>query len=219
MNRTCSNCPGRLGIAPKARAWCRSRAMRCRSNMKASWPSICGRRENAGLFDVSRIWGRLILSGEGVAAALEALLPSDISALKAGCMRYSLLLAEDGGILDDLMVSRGRQGYYLVVNGAVKSDDIAYLRAHLPDAHHDQPYGRPRFAGVARAKGGCCGGRACHWRMAALCADIHAFWSFRTGGVRLWISRSGYTGEDGFEISVPAVDARHWPMHCARSPK
>jgi aminomethyltransferase len=80
-------------------------------------------RENAGLFDVSHM-GQLILSGEddgsAVAEALEALVPGDISALAEGRMRYSLLLGPDGGILDDLMITRTPTGYYLVVNGAVK---------------------------------------------------------------------------------------------------
>jgi aminomethyltransferase len=88
-------------------------------------------RENAGLFDVSHM-GQLILSGEGVAAALEKLVPGDISALKEGRMRYSLLLGEEGGVLDDLMVTATPTGLYVVVNGAVKHQDIAYLRANLP---------------------------------------------------------------------------------------
>ena len=89
-------------------------------------------RENAGLFDVSHM-GQLILSGDGVADAIEALVPGDISALKPGRMRYSLLLAEDGGILDDLMITGGADGLYMVVNGAVKWEDIGHLREYLPD--------------------------------------------------------------------------------------
>src|SRR5690606_34021610 len=81
----------------------------------------------------------LIVEGEGAAEALEALMPGDISALQPGRIRYSLLLAEDGGILDDLMVTNvtmpegGAPRYYVVVNGATKWDDIAFLREHLPD--------------------------------------------------------------------------------------
>ena len=84
-------------------------------------------RENAGLFDVSHM-GQLILSGDNAAEALEALVPGDISALKEGRMRYSLLLARDGGVLDDLMITATPTGLYVVVNGAVKYDDIAFLR-------------------------------------------------------------------------------------------
>lgn len=94
-------------------------------------------RDHAGLFDVSHM-GQLIVEGEGAAAALEALLPGEIAALKPSKVRYSLLLDENGGILDDLMVTNvtpegGVARYYLVVNGATKWDDIAHLREFLPD--------------------------------------------------------------------------------------
>ena len=89
-------------------------------------------RENAGLFDVSHM-GQLALSGDGTAEALEALVPGDISALKPGRMRYSLLLNEEGGILDDLMVTNEGDQLGIVVNGAVKWEDIGHLREYLPD--------------------------------------------------------------------------------------
>lgn len=89
-------------------------------------------RESAGLFDVSHM-GQLFVSGEGVEAALEAVLPIDFATLKPYGPRYSLLLDENGGILDDLMVTRWNSGFYLVVNGATKWEDIAHLREHLPD--------------------------------------------------------------------------------------
>src|SRR3546814_10852312 len=89
-------------------------------------------REHAGLFDVSHM-GLLLFSGEDADKALEALLPGDIIGLKDGRMRYSLLLDGDGGILDDLMVTRRADGIYIVVKDATKYDDIAYLREHLPD--------------------------------------------------------------------------------------
>ena len=90
-------------------------------------------REHAGLFDVSHM-GQLVLSGQGVDAAVEAVLPIDLATLKTGAVRYSLLLDETGGILDDLMVSRWPDELYLVVNGATKWDDIGHLREQLPDA-------------------------------------------------------------------------------------
>ena len=90
-------------------------------------------RTSAGFFDVSHM-GQLYVSGEGAEAALEAVLPIDLSTLPVGGVRYSLLLNEDGGILDDLMVTRWGTGFYLVVNGATKWDDIGHLREHLPDA-------------------------------------------------------------------------------------
>lgn len=89
-------------------------------------------RESAGFFDVSHM-GQLYVSGEGAEAALEAILPIDLSTLPLGGVRYSLLLNEDGGILDDLMVTRWGTGFYLVVNGATKWDDIGHLREYLPD--------------------------------------------------------------------------------------
>ena len=95
-------------------------------------------RENAGLFDVSHM-GQLLLSGPDLDAAVEAVLPIDLSTLKLGQQRYSLLLDEEGGVLDDLMVSRWPDALYLVVNGATKWDDLGTLREALPDditIHH-----------------------------------------------------------------------------------
>ena len=89
-------------------------------------------RSSAGLFDVSHM-GQLLVSGDGAEAALEAALPIDLGTLNTGNVRYSLLLDDDGGILDDLMVTRRDDGFYLVVNGATKWDDIATLHERLPD--------------------------------------------------------------------------------------
>ena len=157
-------------------------------------------RAHAGLFDVSHM-GQLYLSGNGVDDALEALIPADLRTLKPGGVRYSLLLDEGGGILDDLMVTRWESGLYLVVNGATKWDDMAHLRERLPDAvtlnHLDEPallalQGPEAVTALERLVPG---------------VDTLTFMragAFRWDGVDLWISRSGYTGEDGFEISLPA---------------
>jgi len=163
-------------------------------------------REHAGLFDVSHM-GQLFLSGERVDAALEALVPGDVAGLAQGKMRYSLLLADNGGILDDLMITRRGDGLYLVVNGAVKADDIAHLIEHLPDAvtlNHMDEHALLALQGPAAA--------AVLARHATGDQPVDAltFMSggrFEIAGVAAWISRSGYTGEDGFEISILASAA------------
>ena len=168
-------------------------------------------REHAGLFDVSHM-GQLGISSAdggrvGAAEALEALLPGEISALKPGRMRYSLLLDENGGILDDLIVTCTGGDFAIVVNGATKWDDMAHLREHLPDAitlnHHDEQ-GLLALQGPEAVD--------VLGRMGLTPQDDHGVvvtslkfmqaGHYDWGGRRLAISRSGYTGEDGFEISV-----------------
>ncbi len=165
-------------------------------------------RSKASLFDVSHM-GQLTISGEGVTAALEALLPASLSTLKPGHIRYSLLLNENGGILDDLMVTNtsrdGHEEFYLVVNGAMKWDDIAWLREHLPDTitmNHLDDNALLALQGpeAAAALEGIFPG----------CTDDLYFMQ-GTGleweGAAIGIGRSGYTGEDGFEITLPATHA------------
>ncbi len=89
-------------------------------------------RTSAGLFDVSHM-GQIELSGDSALAALEALMPGDFASLKPGRVRYSLLLDEAGGIIDDLMVTNAVHHFYVVVNGATKAGDIAHIRERLPD--------------------------------------------------------------------------------------
>jgi len=156
-------------------------------------------RENAGLFDVSHM-GQLAISGEGAAEALETLVPGDISALKPGRMRYSLLLGEDGGILDDLMITNEGDRFGIVVNGAVKWEDIGHLRENLPDdinLNHNEDYGLLALQGpkavdaLARLVPEAAG--------LVFMQAARATWN----GHAIGLSRSGYTGEDGFEISLP----------------
>ncbi len=157
-------------------------------------------RESAGLFDVSHM-GQLMLSGEGVDTALEAIVPRDVAALREGRMGYSLLLNEEGGILDDLMITRTPMGLYLVVNGAVKWEDIGHLREYLPDeiaiSHMED-----------RALVALQGPKAVEALRRVVPGVAQLFFmeagAFLWNHEPLWISRSGYTGEDGFEISVPA---------------
>lgn len=163
-------------------------------------------RDNAGLFDVSHM-GQLLVGGAGVDAAVEALLPIDLSTLKLGQQRYSLLLDDQGGVLDDLMVSRWPDDLYLVVNGATKWDDIAHLREHLPDdvtLNHLEDrallalQGPKAFLALERHTTG-------EWPLSAL--TFMQFGHFEIAGVSAAISRSGYTGEDGFEISIAGDQA------------
>jgi aminomethyltransferase len=162
-------------------------------------------RESAGLFDVSHM-GQLLISGDGLDEALEAVLPADVKGLTLGRMRYSLLLADNGGILDDLMISRWPGGIYMVVNGAVKYDDIAHLREELPDAitinQLDERallalQGPKAFDALKRHVTG-------EWPLEALGFMMGG--RFELAGADAWISRSGYTGEDGFEISIDASE-------------
>ncbi len=163
-------------------------------------------RAHAGLFDVSHM-GQLFVSGESAETALEALLPIDLATLDLGALRYSLLLDDAGGILDDLIVSRWRQGFFVVVNGATKHADIAHMRERLPvgvtlEHLEDRALlalqGPAAFAALEPHTTG-------QWPLAAL--TFMRGGPFAVGGVEAWVSRTGYTGEDGFEISFPATEA------------
>ena len=158
-------------------------------------------RENAGLFDVSHM-GQLAFEGPDVTKALETLLPGDIQGLGEGKMRYSLLLNEEGGILDDLMVTNEGEGVIaIVVNGACKWDDIAHMRSELSDditLNHREDHGLLALQGPKAVAA-----------LSALLPGVEQLvfmtWGrFQWQGHELGVSRSGYTGEDGFEISVPA---------------
>jgi aminomethyltransferase len=158
-------------------------------------------RETASLFDVSHM-GQAILTGRGAARGLETLVPADLQGLAPERTRYTQLLAEDGGILDDLMATRlpGREErLLLVVNAAGKEADFALLRQELPQLSLAILSGRallalqgPRAAAVlSRIMPGVEDLPFMGWRA----ADYE--------GASAFVSRSGYTGEDGFEISIP----------------
>ncbi len=175
-------------------------------------------REKAGLFDVSHMGQAVLklekgLSGdaahEAIAAAFETLVPGDIKGLKPGAIRYSLLLDENGGILDDLMITRPegeeRQGeLFLVVNAAMKAQDFSHIEIKLQGVARLTPLG-------ARALLALQGPKAAQV-LAPLAPDAEALSFMQMGemdvnGVTCLVSRSGYTGEDGFEISVAAAEA------------
>jgi aminomethyltransferase len=173
-------------------------------------------RSHAGLFDVSHM-GQLDVSDAEedlarAAAALEAVLPIDLATLKPGRQRYSLLLDENGGVLDDLMLTNAAHHWYMVVNGATKWDDIAWLREHLPDEvtlnHLDEDalmaLQGPEAAQALKRLGLVPMNEG--WPAVEAMTFMEAA-PFRWGEVPLRVSRSGYTGEDGYEISVPAEHA------------
>lgn len=168
-------------------------------------------RESAGLFDVSHM-GQLKLSGPDVAAELEKLLPGDIIGLKPGKIRYSLFLDEEGGVLDDLMVTNRGDHLFLIVNGACKWDDIAHLREHLPDEielNHLDEHALLALQGPKAVDALSRLGLIPALPDGASVADL-AFMEaapYHWEGRPLGVSRSGYTGEDGYEISVRAEDA------------
>jgi len=157
-------------------------------------------RENAGLFDVSHM-GQLFLHGRGVAQAIERIMPGDFQAAKDMKPKYSLLLNEEGGVIDDLMATRRGDDFYVVVNGATKHGDIDYMQRRLSDVAIDHMREQALLA--------LQGPRAADVLDTVIpgIAELGFMEAgpFRAFGHPLWISRSGYTGEDGFEISIPAI--------------
>ena len=159
-------------------------------------------REAAGLFDVSHM-GQVVLRAADpadAARALEALVPVDILGLKPGRQRYALFTDAAGGILDDLMVARLDDRLVLVVNAANTEADVAHLRAHLPDTVTVERLDRALLAlqgpGAEAALARLAPEAAAMRFMDARVLDIL--------GSACLVTRSGYTGEDGYEISVPA---------------
>ena len=161
-------------------------------------------REHAGLFDVSHM-GQLRVSGPQAASALESLMPVDVAGLGLGKQRYGLLLNDAGGIIDDLMFFReANDSFFLIVNGACKVGDIAHLREKigarctietLPEHGLLALQGPQAAAALTRL--------VPEAAQLVFMNGIRADWQ----GTPLFITRSGYTGEDGFEISVPGERA------------
>ncbi len=158
-------------------------------------------RRAASLFDVSHM-GQLSLRGVGASTGLEALVPGDIAGLSAGRIRYTTFTNDRGGVIDDLMVANVGDYLFLVVNGSRRDVDVAHLRENLP-AFQIEELDRALIAlqGPAAAQ--------VLDRLAPGTGSL-AFMQaapFVLEGVRLAVLRSGYTGEDGFEITIPAADA------------
>jgi aminomethyltransferase len=160
-------------------------------------------RAAAGLFDVSHM-GQIRLVGPDAARALETLIPMDVMGLGLNQQRYGLLLNEHGGIIDDLMFVNRGDDLLLIVNGACKVNDTAHIQATIGTLCQVIPL--PQQALLALQ-----GPKACQ-ALARLLPGVSSL-VFMTGGSFTWqghdlyITRSGYTGEDGFEISVPASGA------------
>ena len=161
-------------------------------------------RENAGLFDVSHM-GQLLLKGEGAAQWLESLVPVDIIDLPVGRQRYALFTNDDGCVMDDLMVSRFADDcLYLVINAACKEQDIAHLLAHIPENIELERLDDRALLALQ--------GPEAVAALARFAPDVQnmVFMDSRRveiEGVECFVSRSGYTGEDGFEISIPAAQS------------
>jgi aminomethyltransferase len=156
-------------------------------------------RAQAGLFDVSHM-GQVRLTGPDAAKALETLVPGDLQALKPGEMRYTLFTSETGGILDDLIVTNAGDHLFVVVNAACKAQDVAHMKAKLPPSIKvEELTDRALLAlqGPAAA--------AVMARFAPEAGKLRFMTAsaMTVNGVACFVTRSGYTGEDGFEISVP----------------
>jgi len=160
-------------------------------------------REAAALFDVSHM-GQVRLVGADAAAALETLVPVDVVGLGVGKQRYALFTNDAGGILDDLMVTRRADHLFLVVNAGCKAADIAHLRATIASRCRIEPMPEHALLALQGPSAATVIGRL---------APALAKLTFMTGadariaGIECFATRSGYTGEDGFEISVAACDA------------
>ncbi len=172
-------------------------------------------REATGLFDVSHM-GQVIVRGDNPIKALEALMPADLESLPIGGMRYTMLTNENGGILDDLIITRVEDGAVVVVNAARKETDLAHLKAGLGSAYElemDEDQALLALQGPAAAA-----------VLDALVPGVAAlsFMSsspFFVSGSEVRVSRSGYTGEDGFEISLPGAKAESFARRLLDQPQ
>ncbi|EEX36023.1 glycine cleavage system aminomethyltransferase GcvT [Vibrio metschnikovii] len=171
-------------------------------------------RQAAGLFDVSHM-GQLRLHGVDAAAALERLVPVDVIDLPVGKQRYAIFTNPQGGILDDLMVANLGDHLFLVVNAACKAQDIAHLTAHLPAGVHLEVIEDRALLALQGPKAAQI---LAQWQPAVADMRFMDIQTLAINGIECIVSRSGYTGEDGFEISVPADKAVAFAQALAEHP-
>ncbi len=159
-------------------------------------------RAAAGLFDVSHM-GQVKLHGANAAAALEQLVPIDVIDLPLNKQRYAVFTDENGGILDDLMVTNCGDYLFVVVNAGCKVEDIAHLRARLPASVAIEPLPQHSLLALQGPLA-----RAVLSRLAPAVGELKFMQAalVNIAGVSCWVSCSGYTGEDGYEISVADSD-------------
>ncbi|HSV04436.1 MAG TPA: glycine cleavage system aminomethyltransferase GcvT [Phenylobacterium sp.] len=163
-------------------------------------------REHAGAFDVSHM-GQARLTGPDVLAAFEALTPGDFQGLEPGRQKYSLLLNRQGGIVDDLMAGRpDDEGLFLVVNGACKDNDFRVMGEALAGRAAIERLEDRALIALQGPKAAAVLARHAPQAAAMVFMDIRGIEAFGTEAI---VSRSGYTGEDGYELSVPAEAAVH----------
>jgi len=165
-------------------------------------------RSAAGLFDVSHM-GQVLLRGADyaqIAAALETLVPVDVAGLPEGRQRYGLFTTPTGGISDDLMFANRGDHIFMVVNAACKAADLAHLQAHLGPLGVEVELLETRA--LLALQGPRAGDVLATLDPAAAAMRFMDVADLCLGGVAVWASRSGYTGEDGFELSVPADQAQ-----------
>ncbi len=171
-------------------------------------------RERAALFDVSHM-GQVSLHGPEAAAALETLVPGDITGLQPGQQRYTLFLDEAGGILDDLMVARHGDRLMLVTNASRKVADATHLATRIPHITAERHDDRALLA----LQGPAAAAVIARHSPAAAALPFMGVAELTLAGFAVWISRSGYTGEDGFEISISAADAEAFAERLLAEPE
>jgi len=160
-------------------------------------------RAGASLFDVSHM-GQARLTGDNPQAALETLVPGDIQALKEGRTRYTLLTNDDGGIIDDLMVTNRGDHLYLVVNAACKDGDFAHIQGRLGDTATLEIL---EDRALVALQGPAAATVLSRFSPGVETMPFMSCDEIDLGGIPCLVTRSGYTGEDGYEISIPAMDA------------